>query len=333
MTHGLSGSGKVIPEEDLAEVDRRAVAYIKDLAVQTDLGRDLARQLAVTAVRMDRCSNHEAVAIAHARRHAIDRHDDTREEEANRLFLALGEDPRINLRRLKRMPEGIQLLIEAWKGLRVELTRKPRSRWTPWHRERAENLTGNRSDDNPYTEIGDLSQEIWGPVSDAFDEDDPAEEAAKSKGRARMIERIDAEIAALEAHDRTLDRAMLELDRREAPGRAIFDDSKAATLARRYEAEASRRFFKLLDQLKKAEAEAAARAAETANQPPSTAYAPPGSFRASAPASPSSFREDAVGPVKAFHGRSVMDFLAEVERLGDAGYDDDPEAEPIRGRM
>ena len=144
-------SGKVIPEEDLAEVDRRAAAYIRDLGVRTDLGRDLARQLAVTAVRMDRCSNHEAVAIAHARRHAVDRHDDAREDEANRLFMALGEDPRINLRRLKRMPEGIPLLIEAWVGLRADLTRKPRPRWTPWHRERAENLTGNRSDHNPYT--------------------------------------------------------------------------------------------------------------------------------------------------------------------------------------
>jgi hypothetical protein len=330
MTHGLSGSGKVIPEEDLAEVDRRAVSYIRDLNVRTDLGRDLARQLAVTAVRMDRCSNHEAVAIAHARRHAMDRHDDAREDEANNLFTALGEDPRINLRRLKRMPEGIALLIEAWKGLRAELTRQPRPRWTPWHRERAENLIGNRSDHNPYSDIGDLSQQIWGAPSGPLEEENPSDEAAKAKGRARMIERIDAEIAALEKHDKTLDRAMLDLDRREAPARAIFDDSKAAQLARRYEAEASRRFFKLMDQLKKIEAEAAQRALEAATQSPPATSAPPGSFRAPTPTPPVSFREVAREPVSRFDVRNMMDYLAKVEKLGDAGHYDDPDAEPSR---
>ena len=333
MTHGLSGSGRVIPEGDLAEVDRRAAAYVKDLDVRTDVGRDLARLMAVMSVRMGRCADHEAVAIAHARRHAIDRHDDAREDEANRLVASLGEDPRINLRRLKRMPEGIRLLVEAWQGLRSDLTRQPRPRWTAWHRERAENLTGNRPDDNPYTQIGDLSQEIWGPASGPLDEDDPTEEAAKAEGRVKMIGRIDAEIAALEAHDRTLDRAMLELDRREAPDRAIFDDSKAATLARRYEAEASRRFFKLMDQLKKAEAEAAQRALEAATHPKPTTSAPPSSVRAPAPAPSVSFREPAPGPVAGFDVRGVMDYLAEVERLGDAGYYDDPDAEPVRSRF
>ena len=330
MTHGLSGSGRVIPEEDLAEVDRRAAAYVKDLDVRTDVGRDLARLMAVMAVRMDRCSNHEAVAIAHAKRHAIDRHDDGREDEANRLFEALGEEPRINLRRLKRMPEGIQLLVEAWQGLRADLTRQPRPRWTAWHRERAENLTGIRPADNPYTEIGDLSEAIWGPASGVLDEDDPSEEAAKADGRAKMIGRIDAEIAALEAHDRTLDRAMLELDRREAPARATFDDSKAATLARRYEAEASRRYFKLMDQLKKIEAEAAERAPSPATPVPQTTSAPPSSFRDPAPVPPDSFREPAGEPVAAFDGRNMMAYLAEIVRLGDAGYYDDPDAEPIR---
>ena len=333
MTHGLSGSGRVIPEEDLAEVDRRADSYVKDLRVRTDVGRDLARLMAVMSVRMGRCADHEAVAIAHAKRHAIDRHDDAREDEANRLFEALGEEPRINLRRLKRMPEGIALLVEAWQGLRADLTRQPRPRWTAWHRERAENLTGIRPADNPYTEIGDLSDAIWGPASGPLDEDDPSEETAKADGRARMIGRIDAEIAALESHDRTLDRAMLELDRREAPDRATFDDSKAAQLARRYEAEASRRFFKLMDQLKKVEAETVERPQSPATPVPPTASAPPGSFRDPAPVPPDSFRESTGEPVAAVDDRNMMAYLAEIVRLGDAGYYDDPDAEPIRDRF
>ena len=56
--------------------------------------------------------------------------------------------------------------------------------------------------------------------------------------KAALIEFIDAEIEALQAHRETLDFEMIELDRAEAGGRALFDPCKEATLARRYEAEA-----------------------------------------------------------------------------------------------
>jgi hypothetical protein len=308
-THGLSGSGRVIPEGDLDEVDRRASSYIRDLDVRTETGRDLARQMAVMSVRMDHCARHESMAIAHNRRHAIDRHDDAREDEADRLFVALGEDPKGNLRRLKRMPEGVDRLVESWKRLRAELTRKPRPRWTAWHREQAENLTGNRPVDNPYTEIGDLTEAIWGSPSGPLDEDSPAEEAAKATGRAKMIERIDREIAALEAHRKTLDHAMLELDRQEAPGRALFDDSKTAQLARRYEAEASRRYFKLLAQLKQAEAEAAERTPVAATPVPPSPSSSNGSFRVPP-------RQEPYAPIGGFGGSTSP---ADFEEAGQDG--------------
>jgi hypothetical protein len=309
MTHGLSGSGRVVPEGDSAEVERRASAYVRDLDVRTDLGRDLARQMAIMAVRMDRAADHESLAIAHNRRHAVDRHDDARQAEADRLFEALGEDPRAGLRQLRRMPEGVDRLIGAWEGLRAELTRKPQPRWNVWHRERAENLTGHRSDHHPYTEIGDLSEEIWGPARGPLEDDDRAEEAARANGRARMIERIDAEIAALEAHLETLDHATLERDRQEAPGRAAFDDSKAACLARRYEAEASRRFFKLLAQLKQAEAEAAERPPAAATPAPATTSAPYGSFRVPP-------RQEPVAPLGGWGGPASP---ADLEETGKDG--------------
>jgi hypothetical protein len=302
--HFLSGSGAVIPEEDIAEVERRAASYVGDLGIVTDLGRDLARQMAVMSVRMDRCASHEFLAIAHNRRHAIDRHDDDRQDQADRLFLALGEDPRINLRRLKRMPEGCDLLIEAWVGLRVELI-KPRPRWTEWHRERAENLTGNRSDDNPYTAIGDLSQEIWGATLGPLEEDDTIEAAAKAKARARMIERIDAEVARLEAHVQALDHETLEIDRLEAPARAAFEDTKAATLARRYEAEASRRYFKLMAQIRQIEAEAAERPAAPVAPP----IPPPRSFREFP-------RQEAYAPIGGFGGSTSRVGLDETGQDG-----------------
>jgi hypothetical protein len=339
MTHGLSGSGRLIPEADRAEVDRKAAAFIRDLHVQTETGRDLARQMAVMSVRMDRCANHETVAIAHSRRHAVDRHDDGRQEEAVRLFAALGESPYLNLFRLKRMPEGIRLLVDAWRSLRVELTRTPRPRWTTWHRERAEHLTGNRLEDNPYTEIGDLSEAIIGPT-------DP-DGRTKAEALATMIERIDAEVADLETHESTLDLAMLELDRIEAPDRAMFEDSKSACLARRYEAEASRRFFKLKKQLDEVEAEAAERPPTPATSTPWPAPAPavsfraadsdpPISFRAPAPAPPDSFREattpDAPEPFTVFGGVALKDFIADLERLGDSDHYDDRDAESLVSR-
>ena len=296
-THGLSGSGRIVAEGDVDEVDRRTSSYVRDFDVRTDVGRDLARLMAIMALRMDHCAKHESMAIAHARRHAIDRHDDARQDEADRLFAALGEDPRGNLRRLKRMPEGVDRLIEAWQGLRAELARKARPRWTAWHREHAEHLTGNRPEHNPYTEIGDLSDEVWGSPSGPLDEDNPAEEAAKAKGRAKMIERIDREIAALQAHRASLDHAMLDLDRREAPGRALFDDSKAACLARRYEAEASRRYFKLLAQLKQAEAEAAERTPVAATPVPASPSSTYGSFRVPP-------RQEPYAPIGGFGGSS-----------------------------
>jgi hypothetical protein len=340
MTHGLSGSGKVIPEADRAEVDRKAAAFIRDLHVQTETGRDLARQMAVMSVRMDRCANHETVAIAHSRRHAVDRHDDGRQEEAVRLFAALGESPYLNLFRLKRMPEGIRLLVDAWRSLRVELTRTPRPRWTTWHRERAEHLTGNRLEDNPYTEIGDLSEAIIGPT-------DP-DGRSKAEALATMIERIDAEVADLEAHETTLDHAILDLDRIEAPDRALFDDSKGANLARRYEAEASRRFFKLKKQLDEIEAEAAERPPSPATFAPpigsvsasSFAAADPApaiSFRAPAPTPPDSVREaatpDAREPFTLFGGMELKEYISQLERLGDSGHYDDPDAEPLMSML
>ena len=126
-----------------------------------------------------------------------------------------------------------------------------------------------------------------------------------------MIERIDGEIAELEAHRASLDHAMLELDRREAPGRAMFDDSKAATLARRYEAEASRRYFKLLAQLKQAEAEEAERAPVAATPVPESPSSTYGSFRVPP-------RQEPYAPIGGFGGSPSP-----------AGFEEDRQAGPF----
>jgi hypothetical protein len=87
------------------------------------------------------------------------------------------------------------------------------------------------------------------------------DDARKAWARARLVERIDEATAELEAHRETLDLESMELDRAEAGDVAWFDPSKEATLARRYESEAQRYFFKTLNELRRVEAESAERPA------------------------------------------------------------------------
>ena len=70
------------------------------------------------------------------------------------------------------------------------------------------------------------------------------EDARRAWARARLVERVDEEVAGLEAHRESLDFESIEQDRLEAGDRALFDPSTEACLARRYEAEARRGFFR-----------------------------------------------------------------------------------------
>ncbi len=60
---------------------------------------------------------------------------------------------------------------------------------------------------------------------------------------------------------------MYALDRVEAPERALFDDSKPACLARRYESEASRGFFRAWKEFRRVEAEFASNAQQAPAKP------------------------------------------------------------------
>ena len=93
-------------------------------------------------------------------------------------------------------------------------------------------------------------------------------EARKLWARARLRERIDSEIADIEDHRETLDLEAIELDRAGAADIALFDPSREASLARRYEAEARRGFFKALKEFREAEAEVEARLAQPAESKP-----------------------------------------------------------------
>ena len=257
----MTGAGIVMTEEDAALVEERVKEFQADLAPGSGLGKFLVRQMAVNSVRMDRSAGREAAAIAEKVRHAVDDFDQARLDQSRRLMGLLGEDPRVHLRTLRTSPEGVDALIAGWHDLKADLTREGRPLWTAGHRERAENLTGYRTDNAGASRIAALSRAISGDFYLLGDAEGGhlAEEARQSWARARMVELIDARVAELEAHRETLDFETIELDRAEAPQRALFDPSKEASLARRYEAEATRNFFRSLKELRKVEKEAAER--------------------------------------------------------------------------
>jgi hypothetical protein len=263
LKHGMAGRGLVLPDSDAAEVERRNVALQAELAPATEMGVVLVHRLAMLLVRMEKGAKHASASSARRVRHAAEDFDEGRIDRAEDLLEGIAENPRRSLRKLRRMPEGVDLLVQEWGELRADLTRKGRPCWTASHLERAAGLLGIRSEDARASAIGALSRAAWGDFEALGDHEGRGldDDARKAWARARLVERIDEAVAELEAHRETLDLESIERDRAEAGDVAWFDPSKEASLARRYESEAQRYFFKTLNELRRVEAEAAGRPA------------------------------------------------------------------------
>jgi len=259
----------VLAESDRLEIARRTEALQAELQPVSEAGQILVRQMASLSVRVERASEQESAAIAHHVRHAVDDFDEERIEAADRLFEGLEADLRNNLRKLRKSPEGVDRMIEEWQDLRLDLTMEPAPEWSESHLERAARLLGLKARHARGCRLGALSRGFWGDF-EAMGEFDGGEldpGFRKDWARVALIEQIDAEIADLETHRATLDHETIELDRAEAGARSLFDPSRPASLARRYETEARRGFFKALKELRLVEAEVAA-TAEPSPVPP-----------------------------------------------------------------
>jgi hypothetical protein len=263
LKHGMAGRGLVLPDSDAAEVERRNVALQAELAPATEMGVVLVHRLAMLSVRMEKGARHALASSARRVRHAAEDFDEGRIDRAEDILEAIAENPRRSLRKLRRMPEGVDLLVAEWADLRADLTRPGRPCWTASHLERAANLLGVRSEDARASAIGAHSRAAWGDFEALADHEGRGldDEARKAWARARLLERIDEATAELGAHRETLDLESLERDRAEAGDVAWFDPSREASLARRYESEAQRHFFRTLNELRRVEAEAAERPA------------------------------------------------------------------------
>jgi hypothetical protein len=256
LKHGLTGGGIVLLEGDQAEVQVRFDALRDELLPQSLLGTMLLRKIATLSVRSERAAERENATIAERVRSAIDVFDEQRARRVDDLCNAIFDSPNDTLRNLRRMPEGVDRLLDAWRVLHRDLDREE-LRWGSPQMSRAVNLIGKRSEDAHSTRIGDLSSALWGDFRGlaAHEGGGLDDEARREWARVELLGLVDAQIAELEAHRGTLDLDRIEQDRREAPIRATFDDSKEATLARRYEADADRGFYKALKEFRQVEAE------------------------------------------------------------------------------
>jgi hypothetical protein len=280
LKHGMTGQGIVVPEGDAAEVELRHQALQAELAPISLMGAILVGQMATLSIRMERGAKQEFAAVAERVRHASDDFDAERVERAQELLKAIGDDPRGNLRKLLKSPEGVNVLIEAWQDLRADLTREPSPGWGMKQGATMVSLLGCREKDAGVARVGALTRANWADFHALATSDGEGldREARQAWARHQLLERIDEEIAGLEAHFETLDFETIELDRAGAGARALFDPSKAASLARRYESEARRGFFKSLKEFRQAEAEEAER---LASAPPASAIPPNGQLASS----------------------------------------------------
>ena len=93
LKHGLTGAGVVLPEEDAAAVEELARAFQEELDPTGEVGRALARRLAILSVRMDRCVDREFAAVAARVRKALEDFEAPEgvgPEEAERLRVEAG---------------------------------------------------------------------------------------------------------------------------------------------------------------------------------------------------------------------------------------------------
>ena len=136
--------------------------------------------------------------------------------------------------------------------LKAELTDPEGIRWSWQHDEHLHHLMGLRRLEVPVSRPRALSEAIGGDFQ--YLRNSEGGEMAKGDRQSwavnQLVDVIDAEVARLEALRAGLDFETLELDRSEAPARAMFETSKDAILARKYEAANERALYRALKEFR-----------------------------------------------------------------------------------
>ena len=268
LRHGLAGAGDLVaPGEDAALVAARAAAFVRELGAPGEVGRILAHRAALLSVRMERSAERdEAVVVSNvaAARDEFDRDRLAALAGAIEATDGAGADLRAALAGLETTPEGLDHLIESWRGLRAALG----------------------STDPAVATPASLRATTW--------LDRPADAP-----RADLLDRIDAELARL----RPLAAGSAALaaawhDRREdAASIASFDPSPEARLAHRYEAAAERGMYRAIAAIA---ALRRAREAELLPVGPGSLPAPPSLVPPVVPARPLPAAQPPAAPLGSF---------------------------------
>jgi hypothetical protein len=253
--HGLTGEGIVLAHEDAAEAARRAEAMQTDMAPKNELARNLVIRVVVATMRLERCALHEAKMTACRMRHAHEQFDDAHLAEVEKAISWIAAEPATHVRRLRGSLEGLARLIEKLEALKKDLLRPQGIRWDYQHCDTLHHYLGLRRVEVPYTRARCLGEAIYGTMDLLNPDDGPKLSGNERKIWAadRLVELIDGEIAKLEALKATIDIDAIELDRSEAQFRAMFDPSKEAILARKYEAAIERGLYRALQEYRAAQ--------------------------------------------------------------------------------
>ena len=177
LKHGLTGEGVVLPNEDAAEVDRRLVAFQDELQPSGEVGKALVRRAALMSVRMDRCVEQETAALS----------ERVRQAEAD-FEAPEGVDPE----------EAARLRAEAGRRAMFDPSKEATLA-------RKYEAAAERGFFRALKELRQLEKQARSaePLS-------PAESYRKELGSFLSIEKIDADLDAIEAQ---LDRRDAELAR------------------------------------------------------------------------------------------------------------------------
>ena len=238
LKHGLTGEGVALSIEDAEAIEARIAGMEADYRPVTASGRRLVRRAAMLSVRLDRCVVREAAAISMNVRAAEADFDEARQVEVNDLYELLDDDPATAVRRLSRMPEGIDRMLGTWADLRDDLIHDGGSRWSDEHGFLAVHLTGRRAGGIGIARVEALTLAVLGDFALLKPADDGVGLDARGRrawAREAMAGLIDSTVEELKARREAIDLDAIAADRAGAGSRALFDPSKEATLARKYE--------------------------------------------------------------------------------------------------
>jgi hypothetical protein len=276
IRHGLCSAQVLLPNEDPAEFQALHDAWF-DHDRPTDPGHVAALDgLVLAAWRLKRCAKVEAAALTQRVLEAAAACDRAAQESAAALGQCLlggppdedpqppEDDPALLVAQLQATAAGAAWLLDRWAELKAQLLRY--QCWDAAALAAAIRLAGGRPDDPADPAAASLFaaalaahpaprmfHERWGrqvgrdAAAEFLDAFPPREVPVDpAGGRAALGRLIDGEMARLEEHKQAVLDPLAAAERAAAADWAMFDDSPAAVLLRRYMTACEREYHRAL---------------------------------------------------------------------------------------